>query len=269
VRIALTLPQFRDDADAAFETARQAEHADLDGVFVFDHLFPIGHRERPALQSRVLLGALAVETTRIVIGPLVARVSLLANAVLCHEMETLQRMLGGRFVAGLGTGDSLSRPENEWAAVPFRSVRERVADLADCCRRLRTAGVRTWVGGHAPSVRAVAALEADGWNGWSAGAGDFAALAADVRARARAANRQVELTWGGQVLIGRNSAEAAAKLERYGTRPGLVHGTLDDLRRHFAMLAAEGVSWTICAPLDVGTGAAVVEMVAEARVGHE
>ena len=269
MRIGLTLPQFRDDADAAFETAHQAEDAGLDGVFVFDHLFPIRHPERPALQSRVLLGALAVETRRIVLGPLVARVSLLANAVLAHEMETLHRMLGDRFVAGLGTGDSLSRPENEWARVPFRSVRERVADLEDCCRRLRAAGVRTWVGGHSPAVRAVAALEADGWNGWSTGEHDFAASAADVCDRARAVSRQVELTWGGQVLIGRNAAEAAAKLEQYGTRPGLVHGTVVDLRRHFAALAAEGVTWTVCAPLDVGIGPAAVEMVAEARDGHE
>jgi alkanesulfonate monooxygenase SsuD/methylene tetrahydromethanopterin reductase-like flavin-dependent oxidoreductase (luciferase family) len=269
MRIGLTLPQFQTDAEAAFESARLAEDVGIDGVFVFDHLFPIRHPERPALQSRALLGALAVETKRIVLGPLVARVAMLSNAVLAHEMETLHRMLDARFVAGLGTGDSLSRPENEWAGVPFASVRERVGALEDCCRRLSAVGVRTWVGGHLPSVRAVAAKEADGWNGWSTGAHDFAHSAADVRERAAAAGRQVELTWGGQVLIGNDRSEAAEKLTRYGTRPGLVHGTIDDLRRHFAALAAERVTWAVCAPLDVGTDPAVVEMVAEARDGHE
>jgi alkanesulfonate monooxygenase SsuD/methylene tetrahydromethanopterin reductase-like flavin-dependent oxidoreductase (luciferase family) len=269
VRIGVTLPQFRHDADAAFETARVAEDLALDGVFVFDHLFPIGHPERPALQSRVLLGALAVETRSIVLGSLVARVSILANAVLVHELETLHRLLGDRFIAGLGTGDSLSRPENTWAGLPFEPVRERVADLEDCCRRLRALGVRTWVGGHAPSVRASAARWGDGWNGWSTGTDDFAASAADVQERARALQRQVELTWGGQVLIGGNAEDAARKLERYGTRPGLVHGTVDDLHRHFASLAAGGVTWAVCAPLDVGTASTVVEMMAEARDGHE
>ena len=49
-----------------------------------------------------------------------------------------------------------------------------------------------------------------------------------------------------QVLLGRTRAEAAAKLERHGTRPGLVHGTVDDLRRHFGALEAAGASWAIC-----------------------
>jgi alkanesulfonate monooxygenase SsuD/methylene tetrahydromethanopterin reductase-like flavin-dependent oxidoreductase (luciferase family) len=265
VRVGLTLPQFRDDADAAFETARRAEELGLDGVFVFDHLWPIGRPDGPALQSRVLLGALAVETSRVVLGPLVARVSVLPNLVLTHEMETLHRMLGVRLIVALGTGDSLSRPENERAGVPFRPVAERVADLVDCCRRLRSAGMRTWVGGHSAQLRTTAGREADGWNGWSTGEHDFAADAVDVRERARSAGRQVEITWGGQVLIGRTAAAAAAKLERYGSRPGLVHGTVDDLRRHFIALAALGVTWAVCAPLDVGAASDAVEMVAEAR----
>lgn len=265
MRVGLTLPQFRDDADDALATARQAEELGLDGVFVFDHLWPIGRPDGPALQSRVLLGALAVETGRVVLGPLVARVSLLANAVLAHEMETLHRMLGDRLIVGLGTGDAMSRPENERAGVPFPSVAERVADLEDCCRRLRDLGLRTWVGGNAARLRSLAGREADGWNGWSTGEHDFAAQAADVVEQARAAGRRVDITWGGQVLIGRNPAAAVAKLEQHGPRVGLVHGTVDDLRRHFATLAAHGASWAVCAPLDVGAGSDAVELLAEAR----
>ena len=268
MRIGLTLPQFRDDADEALATARQAEDLGLDGVFVFDHLWPIGRPDAPALQSRVLLGALAVETSRVVLGPLVARVSLLANAVLAHEMETLHRMLVDRLIVGLGTGDSLSRPENERAGVPFPSAADRVADLEDCRRRLRAVGARTWVGGNSARLRSAAAHEADGWNGWSTGARDFAADALDVLEQAGAAGRRVEVTWGGQVLIGRNAAAAAAKLERHGRRAGVVHGTVDDLRRHFAALAAVGATWAVCAPLDTGARSDAVQMVAEARDGH-
>jgi len=267
LRVGLTLPQFRDDAEQALATARRAEELGLDGVFVFDHLWPIARPDDPALQSRVLLGALAVETTRVVLGPLVARVSLLANAVLTHEMETLHRMLTDRLIVGLGTGDSLSRSENERAGVPFPSVADRVADLEDCCRRLRAVGARTWVGGNSARLRSTAAREADGWNGWSTGAQDFAADAIDVLERARAAGRRVEVTWGGQVLIGRTTAAAAAKLERHGPRAGLVHGTVDDLRRHFDALAAVGATWAICSPLDTGPGSDAVQMVAEARDG--
>ena len=86
--------------------------------------------------------------------------------------------------------------------------------------------------------------------------------------QAGAAGRRVEVTWGGQVLIGRNAAAAAAKLERHGRRAGVVHGTVDDLRRHFAALAAVGATWAVCAPLDTGARSDAVQMVAEARDGH-
>ena len=113
MRIGVTLPQFRHDAEPAIDVARRAEAAGLDGVFVFDHLWPIGQRMRPALHSLTLLGALAAETERVVLGTLVARIGLLPDALLVHTLVSLHRMVGGRLVAALGTGDSLNREENE------------------------------------------------------------------------------------------------------------------------------------------------------------
>ena len=165
VRIGISLPQFRHDAEPAIEVARRAEAGGLDGVFVFDHLWPIGQRMRPALHSTTLLGALAAETERVVLGTLVARVGLVPDAVLVHSLVTLHRMTGGRFIAALGTGDSLNREENDAYGVPFAPVADRVASVVDCCRRLRAAGVTTWIGGRSPAVR-MAAANADGWNGW-------------------------------------------------------------------------------------------------------
>ena len=101
------------------------------------------------------------------------------DAVLVHSLVTLHRMAGDRLIAGLGTGDSLNRDENEAYGVPFPPVAERLASLVACCRRLRAAGVTTWVGGRSPAVRQAAA-EADGWNGWGADAATFAAEAAAV-----------------------------------------------------------------------------------------
>ncbi|MDQ4090588.1 MAG: LLM class flavin-dependent oxidoreductase [Actinomycetota bacterium] len=252
--VGVTLPQFRHDAEAAVEVAQRAEAAGLDGVFVFDHLWPIGQRMRPALHSTTLLGALAVETERVTLGTLVARVGLVPNAVLVHSLVSLHRMVGGRLIAALGTGDSLNREENEAYGVPFAPVGDRVAALVDCCRRLRSAGVTTWVGGRSAVVREVAAAEADGWNGWGIDADTFAAQAPSGP----------EPTWGGQVLIGRTRAEADAKLRAHGARPGLVSGTVDDLRAHLDALAAAGATWAVCAPLDVGTDPGAVEMLSEA-----
>ena len=260
LRIGVTLPQFRHDADAAIEVARRAEAAGLDGVFVFDHLWPIGQRTRPALHSLTLLGALSAETGRVVLGTLVARVGLVPDAVLVHAFVSLHRMLGGRLVAALGTGDSLNREENEAYGIPFARAPERLAALVGCCSGLRAAGVTTWVGGRSAAIRR-AATEADGWNGWGTDAVTFAREAADVAPGPA-------LTWGGQVLIARSRAEAEAKLRTRGDRPGLVSGTADDLRRHLDGLVEAGASWAVCSPLDVGTDPAAVEILAEVAAGY-
>ncbi|HTJ73962.1 MAG TPA: LLM class flavin-dependent oxidoreductase [Acidimicrobiales bacterium] len=256
MKVGITLPQFRHEAEPALEVARRAEAAGLDGVFVFDHLWPLGQPGRPALQSLVLLGALVVETARVTLGPLVARVGLVPDALLVNQLITLHRMAGDRLVAALGTGDSGNQGENEAYGLPFGSVAERLGRLEACCRALRAAGVRTWVGGRSAAVRA-AAGQADGWNGWGT---DVAGFVADVAVVPEGR----ELTWGGQILVGRTPAAAQAKLRAHGGRPGLVSGTVDDLVAHFRGLAAAGASWAICAPLDVGTDPGAVEMVAEA-----
>jgi alkanesulfonate monooxygenase SsuD/methylene tetrahydromethanopterin reductase-like flavin-dependent oxidoreductase (luciferase family) len=260
VKLGITLPQFRHDAEAAVTVARRAEAVGLDGVFVFDHLWPMGQRMRPALHSTTLLGALAVETDRVVLGTLVARVGLVPDAVLVHTLVSLHRMTGGRFIAALGTGDSLNREENEAYGVPFAPVADRVASVVDCCRRLRAAGVTTWIGGRSPAVR-MAAANADGWNGWGTDVATWAGEAAGVP-------HGGELTWGGQVLIGRTQAEADAKLRTHGSRPGLVAGTVDDLKAHIDALAAAGASWAVCAPLDVGTDPEAVEMLSEVAAAY-
>lgn len=267
MKVGITLPQFRDDAEPAIEVARRAEGAGIDGVFVFDHLWPLRHPERPALHSTTLLGALAAETQGVTLGTLVARVSLLPNAVLVHVLLTLSRMLGPRLVAGLGTGDRANRNENEAYGVGFPPAARRLDDLVACVRQLRAAGVTTWVGGCSPAVRQAAAA-ADGWNGWGACAEAevFADTAADVRRAVAEAggDPDLDLSWGGQVLVGANAEVAAAKFDHYGARPGLVHGTVDDLSRHLHRLSEAGAAWAVCAPLDVDRDPDVVEMVAEA-----
>ena len=259
LRLGITLPQFRDDADPALAVARRAEAVGLDGVFVFDHLWPLHQPERPALHSLTLLGALTAETSRATLGTFVARVSLLPDAVLVHTLHSLHRMTEGRFIAGLGTGDHNNRDENVAYGVGFPPAEARAGQLVDCCRRLRALGVPTWVGGASERARGIAATEADGWNVWGLSAETFASLAAGMRGT-------TEVTWGGQVLIGRTDEQAAEKLERHGPRPSLVHGTVDDLRRHFAALEAAGASWAVCSPLDVGTDDEAVDLIAEARV---
>lgn len=257
MRIGVTLPQFCADAGAALAVARRAEAAGVDGVFVFDHLWPLGQPERPVLHSFPLLAAVAAATERVRVGTLVARVGVLADTVLVNTLVSLHRIAGGRLIAGLGTGDRANRAENEAYGLPFAPTADRLAAVLSCCGALRTAGVRTWIGGRSPAVREAAAV-ADGWNAWGPDPATFAAEAATVAAG-------VERTWAGQVLIGRTRAEAEEKLATHGARPGLVWGTVDDLNAHLEALAAAGATWAVCAPLDVGVDAGAVEVLAQVR----
>lgn len=213
VRIAVTLPQFREDPGPALAAARAAERERLDGVFVFDHLWPIGQPGRPALAAFPLLGALAAVTDRLMIGTLVARVGLVPDALLVHQFESLHRMVEGRLIAGLGTGDHLSRAENEAYRIPYPTATERREQLANCCRGLRERGITTWVGGGSQPTREVAVAEADALNLW------------DAPAELVAAETRIPVTWGGMV-------------------PDSVEHTTSILRAQ----RAAGATWAVCAP---------------------
>ena len=119
MRVGITLPLFNDDPELAVAVARRAEDAGLDGVFVFDHLWPLRQPHRPALHSTTVLAAVAAETSRIHVGTLVARVGLVPDAVLVHNLVTLAAIAGDRLIAGLGTGDSANKDENLAYGIDF------------------------------------------------------------------------------------------------------------------------------------------------------
>jgi alkanesulfonate monooxygenase SsuD/methylene tetrahydromethanopterin reductase-like flavin-dependent oxidoreductase (luciferase family) len=266
LQIGTTLPQFREDAEVAIDAARRAEALGLDGVFVFDHLWPIGNPDGVVLHSLTLLGALAAETQRVRLGSLVARVGLLPDAVLVNTLASVAHIAGAeRTIAGVGTGDALSKPENLAFGVEYESVSERVAAVRRVCRSLQERGVTTWAGGRSPELRQVAADDADALNIWGATPAEVVSEIEDLRQRA--GGREVATTWGGQVLIGRNGTDAAAKLERYGTRRHLVHGTVAQVAEHFDAMAEAGVTFAVCAPLDCHDDPAAYETLAEVREG--
>jgi alkanesulfonate monooxygenase SsuD/methylene tetrahydromethanopterin reductase-like flavin-dependent oxidoreductase (luciferase family) len=212
-RVGVTLPSFRDDADTALAAARRAEAAGLDGVFVFDHLWPAGQPERPALSAAPLLGALAAVTDSVAIGPLVARVGLVPDAVLVAGLVSLKRLSKGRLIAGLGTGDRLSEPENAAYGIAYPPAAERRASLEWCARRLGEEAVPTWVGGGSARTREVALSTGAAVNLWGASPEEVAEV-----------SRHGEVTWGGP-----------------------VEGDADAIATALATLFDAGATWAVCA----------------------
>jgi alkanesulfonate monooxygenase SsuD/methylene tetrahydromethanopterin reductase-like flavin-dependent oxidoreductase (luciferase family) len=233
--------------------ARAAEEAGLDGVFAFDHLFRErgpGQEPRPSLELLTTMGAVGAETSRIVVGSLVARANLRPPASLVAGLDTLARIVPRRLVAGLGAGDEFSAREDEAFGV---LVADRLACLAETVTRAGGRGYPVWVGGGSPAIRRLAATRADGWNFWGGDPGRFTSQAADVRKLAEEAGRDpdvVTCSWGGLVLIGATEAEAKAKVERFGDRPGLVWGGPERVAEQLAAYAAAGAAWVVAGPID-------------------
>jgi len=186
VRTGLILPSFSDTPDAALAVARLAEDVGVDGVFCYDHLWPMGRPDRPALAPFPLLGAVAVSTDRVTVGTLVARVGLVPDEVLVAEVEALSMLAPGRVVIALGTGDRLSAQENEAYGVPFAAPADRRSSLRRCIRLLRERGVPVWIGGGSPRTVEVAEEEGAAVNLW----------AVPPELVARQAQRS-EVTWAG------------------------------------------------------------------------
>jgi alkanesulfonate monooxygenase SsuD/methylene tetrahydromethanopterin reductase-like flavin-dependent oxidoreductase (luciferase family) len=186
VKVGVMLPTFRATPSNALSTAMEAERLGIDGVFAYDHLWPMGRPDRPALAPFPLLGAIAASTSGLCLGTLVARVGVVPDETLVAEFTALWHLAPGRVIAGLGTGDHLSVNENRGYGLAFGPVEERRHAVGHCAHLLLDAGLTVWVGGLA--TRTVQVAEATGAvaNFWQAPPERVAAQAA-----------RSEVTWAG------------------------------------------------------------------------
>ncbi len=188
MRTGVLLPIFQEHADRALEVARRAERLGIDGVFCYDHIWPLGQPGRPALAPFPVLGVVAATTTRLALGTLVARVGLVPDAVLLSQFGALEAIAPGRVVAGMGTGDRLSAGENEAYGVEFAVADDRRRRLRGCVRAALDRGLTVWVGDGAPETRRVALEEGATLNLWDATPEEVAD-----------ASRRSTVTWAGPV----------------------------------------------------------------------
>jgi alkanesulfonate monooxygenase SsuD/methylene tetrahydromethanopterin reductase-like flavin-dependent oxidoreductase (luciferase family) len=237
IMVGVSLPQFTDDPHKLIDGVRRAEAAGLDSIWVFDHLWPFGGpHERPVFECWSTLAWLAAITESIRIGTLVTRSSLRHPALLAKMAATVGEIAPGRLTVGIGSGDHLSRAENEAFGIPYYPGDERIDQLVSTVKLLRRylnevrvshhddfasidslpASPRPdpppliWVGGRSEQVLEVAGTNADGWNGWGGTPEVFAADSQLVLEYAR--DRAVELSWGGQVIFGDTDRDAADNL---------------------------------------------------------
>lgn len=269
VLVGATLPQFTHDPDRFIEGAKRAEALGLDSIWLFDHLWPLtGGKQRPILECWTALAWLAAETTSIRIGTLVTRSSLRHPAVLAKMAATVGAIAPGRLTVTIGSGDELSRDENEAFGIPYYDDDDRIDQLISTVRcvhhclhdervtydddfvTLRDLSTSPspdpipalWVGGRSDDVLEVAGTLADGWNGWGGSAKRFAQDAATVVELA--GDRPLELSWGGLVMLGADDDDAGEKMGDRA-RKGWVVGGPETVGAHFDGMVQAGASHII------------------------
>jgi alkanesulfonate monooxygenase SsuD/methylene tetrahydromethanopterin reductase-like flavin-dependent oxidoreductase (luciferase family) len=104
IRFGLHVPQLGvlGEATQLVDLARRAETAGWDGFFVWDHLMHAG--DLPACDPWVALGAIAVSTHRLRLGPLVTPLPRRRPWKVAREAATLDRLTDRRSVLGVGIG---------------------------------------------------------------------------------------------------------------------------------------------------------------------
>jgi alkanesulfonate monooxygenase SsuD/methylene tetrahydromethanopterin reductase-like flavin-dependent oxidoreductase (luciferase family) len=192
--------------------------------------------------------------------------------------STVGQVAGGPLIVGLGMGDAGNRAENEAFGLPYhQDPVERGAELVRSASALRGPGpgralAEVWVGGTGHRARGLAARLADAWNGWGLTPEELAAGLVEVRRAAEGAGRDpagIAATWGGQVLVGEDAAEARALLSRWGAGHAaeevgrIVAGDPAAVALRLAELGEAGASWCVVAPVG-GAGATMRALLAEA-----
>lgn len=184
------LPQFQPSPLPALEAAVAAEDQGWDGVFVYDHLWPLTRQAgAPVAECLTLLAALAAATHKVRVGTLVLRIGLRPLEPTVSALRTIAGIAPGRLVVGMGTGDHMSAEENLRFGIPFGSVDERLRELRGLAEALSAEGIEVWLGGRSRALRQVCADLGLTWNCWAVTDTELAAALAEIP--------QERVTWAG------------------------------------------------------------------------
>jgi probable F420-dependent oxidoreductase len=125
--------------------ARRAEQLGLDSVWAGDS--PVS---RPRMDPLLLLAAAAQATERVALGTAVLLPALRHPILLAHQLATLDRLSGGRLIAGMGGGFPNPNTRAQFAAVGIGFARRisRMEESIDAMRQLWLGEAVSYKGEH-------------------------------------------------------------------------------------------------------------------------
>jgi coenzyme F420-dependent glucose-6-phosphate dehydrogenase len=123
--------------EVLLEHAMQAEAAGFDALMVSDHFHPWVDDAAAAGFAWAWLGALAIRTRRVRIATAVTCPLFHYHpALIAQAAATVDRLTGGRFVLGVGTGEGINERPLGWEFPSYKERAGRMAEALVIMRRL-------------------------------------------------------------------------------------------------------------------------------------
>lgn len=135
MRVSISLSDFTDIRTRLDSLVTAADDADVDTIWLPDHLIQADPRSKPEaemLETYTTLGYLAARTSRVRLGAMVTPVSYRFPAAVVKAVTTLDVLSGGRAWFGIGAG--YSEDEARGMGLPFPPVAERFERLEEALR---------------------------------------------------------------------------------------------------------------------------------------
>ena len=271
VKIGVQLPEVERPVpwDEWRDIAKTIEDCGFDSVWMGDHL--LYRDERGASGPReawTSLAALAVATSRVEIGPLVAATAFHAPAMLAKMAATVDEISGGRLILGLGAGwnrvefdgfgfpydHRVSRFEEAFTVISTL-IREGAIDFAGEHYTLRDMemvprarpDMKILIGSNGPRMLRATMSRADMWNSWYLGfdnrADGLGELMERVDDACRAVGRdpsEVERTVAVYVQLSRGTGRVPGDDERTGVGP--IRGSNEEIAAALRAFGPAGIS---------------------------
>ncbi len=140
-----------DDPSTVVEFGVRAEELGLDSVWVNHHVINVGYiadrlEDRPYYDALTVLSWVGAKTERVRLGTCIVILPQRNPVVLAKELATIDRLSGGRLIAGLGVG---SLPEeNEILGVDYDDRGARSDEFIEVVRALWAPGAASFDGTH-------------------------------------------------------------------------------------------------------------------------
>ena len=245
IEFGCVLPQESAKYSIVKKIALECERLHFDSIWLYDHVFPFWRKpEEPILECWTTLSALASGTATLKLGTIVLSNTFRYPSILAKMAATLDVISNGRLEFGIGAG--VCEHEHHAYGIPFEKASIRIERLKEAVHIIKAMWIdgkctykgkyyaveeafnnprpvqkpypRIWIGGIGKKLLRVVAEVADGCNFWGLNPTEFKRRSSILEEHCRSIGRsprEIEKSWGGEILIGDNKEEIERKIRSF------------------------------------------------------